>query len=120
MQDAGIFRLFGAAFLVLGVRFIASSLLHLSAEPARLDGARARVQTTLAPLLTAVKSAAGKAVFIRIIKAENLLEVWIAGNAKNAFFQLLKSYPIYTFFGELGPKTKEGDMQAPQVPHPAP
>ena len=87
---------------------------NVAAAPARLDAARPRVHATLAPLLAPVQSAAGRPVFIRIFKVESVLELWIAGTNKNATFQLLKSYPICTFSGALGPKIKEGDMQAPE------
>ena len=42
-------------------------------------------------------------------KQENRLEVWVSDPPK-----LLKSYPILSASGTLGPKLKEGDMQVPE------
>ena len=53
----------------------------------------------------------GAAVYIRIFKQENVLEIWAQ---QGRTFKLFKSYPICTFSGTLGPKTKEGDNQAPE------
>jgi len=53
----------------------------------------------------------GSPIFIRIFKASSELEVWIKEGEE---FQLLKTYPICYFSGELGPKLKEGDKQSPE------
>lgn len=52
-------------------------------------------------------------VFIRAIKDEGTLEVWIKENNKETY-QLLKSYSFCATSGELGPKRKEGDLQIPE------
>ena len=53
----------------------------------------------------------GEKVFLRIFKEERMLEAWVkTGGA----FSLLKSYPICAYSGDLGPKLKEGDKQAPE------
>jgi murein L,D-transpeptidase YafK len=51
-------------------------------------------------------------ILIRIFKEEAELEVW-KQNAEGKF-ALLKTYPICRWSGELGPKIKEGDRQAPE------
>ncbi|SIQ35957.1 Murein L,D-transpeptidase YafK [Rhizobium sp. RU20A] len=51
-------------------------------------------------------------VALRIFKEEGKLEVWKANTAGR--FQLVKSYDICAWSGKLGPKTKEGDRQAPE------
>jgi murein L,D-transpeptidase YafK len=51
-------------------------------------------------------------ILVRIFKEEAELEVWKADAAGN--FALLKTYPICRWSGELGPKFKEGDRQAPE------
>ena len=59
---------------------------------------------------------AGKPVFIRIIKNDNrkgLLEMWIEPSP-GAQFELYKTYRIFQFSGQIGPKTAEGDFQAPE------
>ena len=55
--------------------------------------------------------ALGQPAFIRIFKQEARLEVWLRANGS---FQLYQSYPICRFSGQLGPKQKEGDRQAPE------
>ena len=49
---------------------------------------------------------------MRIFKEEAELEVW--KEDKTGRFALLKTYPICRWSGELGPKVKEGDRQAPE------
>jgi murein L,D-transpeptidase YafK len=51
-------------------------------------------------------------VLVRIFKEESELEVWKETTAGR--FELLKVYPICRWSGELGPKVKEGDRQAPE------
>jgi murein L,D-transpeptidase YafK len=51
-------------------------------------------------------------ILVRIFKQESELEVW--KEDKNGQFALLKSYPICRWSGELGPKIKQGDRQAPE------
>jgi len=58
----------------------------------------------------------GRPVFLRIIKNDNrtgLLEVWLE-NEESREFEFFKAYRIAYFSGEPGPKTKEGDGQAPE------
>jgi murein L,D-transpeptidase YafK len=51
-------------------------------------------------------------ILVRIFKEESELEVW--KEDKNGRYALLKTYPICRWSGELGPKVKEGDRQAPE------
>lgn len=53
----------------------------------------------------------GDPVLIRIFKVPSILEVWTKKNNK---FVLFKTYAICRFSGRLGPKTKNGDRQAPE------
>ncbi len=53
----------------------------------------------------------GAPVLMRIFKQSSELELWLQNNGR---FELFKTYPICTFSGELGPKTKQGDMQSPE------
>lgn len=52
------------------------------------------------------------AILVRVFKQESELEVWKQDNSGS--FALLKTYPICRWSGELGPKIKEGDRQAPE------
>jgi murein L,D-transpeptidase YafK len=54
----------------------------------------------------------GSAIFVRIFKEESELEVWKARD--DGRFYHFKTYPICNWSGELGPKLKEGDKQAPE------
>src|SRR5437763_16934507 len=51
-------------------------------------------------------------ILVRLFKEESELEIWKQDNSGR--FELLKSYPICRWSGELGPKVKEGDRQAPE------
>lgn len=51
-------------------------------------------------------------IMVRIFKEEGVMEIWKANSANR--FVLLKSYQICAWSGMLGPKTKEGDRQAPE------
>jgi len=51
-------------------------------------------------------------ILIRIFKQEAELEVW--KKKDDGQFHLFKSYPICNYSGELGPKLKQGDKQAPE------
>ena len=54
----------------------------------------------------------GRPILVRIFKEEAELEVW--KQDAEGKFALLKTYPICRWSGELGPKVKEGDRQAPE------
>jgi murein L,D-transpeptidase YafK len=51
-------------------------------------------------------------ILARIFKEESELEIWKQDNTGR--LALLKTYPICRWSGELGPKIKEGDRQAPE------
>lgn len=51
-------------------------------------------------------------IFIRIFKQESELEVW--KQKDDGSFALFKTYPICNWSGDLGPKEREGDKQAPE------
>jgi murein L,D-transpeptidase YafK len=51
-------------------------------------------------------------ILIRLFKQEAELEVWKQDRAGR--FALLKTYPICRWSGDLGPKVREGDRQAPE------
>lgn len=54
----------------------------------------------------------GAPIFVRIFKEESELEVWKARD--DGRFYHYKTYPICNWSGELGPKLKQGDKQAPE------
>ena len=51
-------------------------------------------------------------ILVRIFKKESELEIW--KEDKSVRMALLRTYPICRWSGELGPKIKEGDRQAPE------
>jgi murein L,D-transpeptidase YafK len=51
-------------------------------------------------------------ILVRIFKEEAEFEIW--KEDKTGRFALLRTYPICRWSGELGPKIKEGDRQAPE------
>jgi murein L,D-transpeptidase YafK len=51
-------------------------------------------------------------IFIRIFKEDSELEVW--KQRDDGRFYHFKTYPICNWSGELGPKIKQGDKQAPE------
>lgn len=55
----------------------------------------------------------GSPVFIRIIKEDLMLELWVKQDGSERF-TLAKKYPIAAMSGKLGPKEREGDRQAPE------
>ena len=54
----------------------------------------------------------GSAVFLRILKQERQIEAWVLGD--DGRYVLFRTYAICTYSGSLGPKTREGDQQAPE------
>jgi|UniRef100_UPI003784DE2E murein L,D-transpeptidase YafK len=77
----------------------------------RLTNVRSRLLPKLDDELAAKQLELGQPAFIRIFKESRELELWIKNNQG---WQLFRTYPIACFSGSLGPKTKEGDMQAPE------
>jgi murein L,D-transpeptidase YafK len=51
-------------------------------------------------------------ILVRLFKTEAELEVWKQN--RSGRFALLKTYPICRWSGDLGPKVREGDRQAPE------
>ena len=76
-----------------------------SAEKNRATQAKENVQKKLSRHF-------GKAVFIRIIKETKQLELWL--KERTGGWTQLKTYCIAAMSGNLGPKTAEGDKQAPE------
>lgn len=77
----------------------------------RAELAAKRVKPVLVSALAEKNLNYGNAIFIRIFKAEKTLEVWVK---RNDHYVLFHTYPICTYSGRLGPKTRQGDNQAPE------
>jgi murein L,D-transpeptidase YafK len=66
----------------------------------------------LLALLQQKKMPKNSPILVRIFKEEAELEVWKQDTTGH--FQILKTYPICRWSGDLGPKLHEGDRQAPE------
>jgi len=62
--------------------------------------------------LKAKRMEKGSPILMRVFKEESELEVWKQDDSGR--FALLRTYPICRWSGELGPKIKTGDRQAPE------
>ena len=79
---------------------------------ARSREAISRVKPKLKEELIKTDIQYGSPIYIRIFKEEKELEMWVK---KERSFILFRKYSICTYgYGTLGPKTKEGDGQAPE------
>ena len=70
------------------------------------------VPTHLTKIMKTKGMSLGAPIMLRIFKEENVMEVWKQDYNKR--YALLNSYEICKWSGELGPKYKEGDRQAPE------
>lgn len=100
--------------IVLGL--IASAVWYVKMGKDQIEYMKKTMATEYKePLLEAqlklLNAKLGDRVFIRIFKEEQRLEMWVKVEGE---FKLLKAYPICAYSGELGPKLKEGDGQAPE------
>lgn len=78
-------------------------------DPAAAE--EARVRPKLLKELHAKGFKYGAPILIRIFKVNQQLEVWLL---KGYQYELFQTYSICNFSGKLGPKVKEGDLQAPE------
>lgn len=78
----------------------------------RAGDAAVRVTPALTRDLKPLGLELGSAVFVRIFKREAELELWMAG--RDGSYRLFRTYPICRYSGELGPKRRQGDNQAPE------
>ena len=80
------------------------------------DRASTRHLAPIPPATLALMSGKGMTasdpILVRAYKKESELEVWKRG--RDGEYALLKTYPICRWSGQLGPKVKEGDRQAPE------
>jgi murein L,D-transpeptidase YafK len=79
----------------------------------RLADARGRLQPQLGTELSTRGFKLGDAAFIRIFKESDEFELWLQPDPSKPF-RRFSNYRIALYSGVLGPKTKEGDMQAPE------
>ncbi len=78
---------------------------------ARAEAAAERAKPALRERMDALGAPWGAALYLRIFKASDELEVWVDTGAR---YQLLHTWPICAWSGALGPKLRQGDGQAPE------
>jgi murein L,D-transpeptidase YafK len=85
--------------------------VRLAANSGRAQAAETRVRAELERGFAAIGARVGDAIYLRLFKHERELELWVRRGEK---YVLFRTYPICTFSGELGPKLRQGDGQAPE------
>ena len=94
-------RLLAASAVVLGLA-ACNDGPHRSTAP---------IPTQTLALMSSKGMSKSDPILVRVYKKESELEVWKRVNGQYAH---LKTYPICRWSGQLGPKIKEGDRQAPE------
>jgi murein L,D-transpeptidase YafK len=79
----------------------------------RVKSAYEEKETAVNDLLKSQGITGGYDLFIRALKKERDLEVWVKSK-ESASYSLLVTYPFCTSSGVLGPKRKQGDLQIPE------
>lgn len=93
--------------------FFASHAFPVPAIAAGREEAAAASSPRIEKQLARLKAKEGDPVFLRIFKEESALEVGLKPKGGECYI-LFKTYPVCAWSGSLGPKTKEGDRQAPE------
>lgn len=115
---AGSFALINRALVrvLLTSAALAAASLLAGCNSDEIAMANAKANQPVPPKLVAAMGEknmdAQSPILIRLFKQEAELEVW--KQDRNGQFSLLKTYPICRWSGDLGPKVREGDRQAPE------
>ncbi len=103
-----VIRLAGALALAALLAGCQSGDEYVAFGPKHLREVRPAIKAKF----TELKMDAQSPILIRIFKEESTLEVWKQN--REGRFALLETFEICKWSGELGPKIKEGDRQAPE------
>jgi murein L,D-transpeptidase YafK len=102
--------------MTMRVALAAGVLLALAACQDQSTLSSTRHLAPIPPATMSLMAAKGMSksdpILVRAYKKESELEVWKRGN--DGRYALLKTYPICRWSGQLGPKVREGDRQAPE------
>jgi murein L,D-transpeptidase YafK len=102
------------AVMVCGMILIAMAADWATLTPEeRVADVKQRRATALTLELAKQGLSLGNATLLRVMKESSEMEVWMQPT-EDAAYQLFKTYRIARWSGTLGPKLKEGDMQAPE------
>ncbi len=105
-----LLRILGIGLVLGGLAFV---FRFKAVAQERIDEVRSRATPVLKKELADKGFALGDPAFIRIFKETDELELWLKPAGSNKYL-LWKTWPIAAKSGKLGPKKKEGDMQAPE------
>jgi murein L,D-transpeptidase YafK len=101
---------------LLTAALLSTTLVALAGcKPGSIDdlmGAEAPISATLTKLMKEKNMGVRSPMMVRLFKEESELEVW--KQTDDGTYALLTTYPICAWSGKLGPKTREGDRQAPE------
>jgi murein L,D-transpeptidase YafK len=96
------------------LRFLALAALAVGLSACLMDSGK-----NVRPLSDEVKAEltsrglkVGAPIYVRVFKEENALEVWLGRT--DGQYVLFRTYEICRWSGKIGPKTFEGDKQAPE------
>ncbi len=101
------------ALALLTIMGIFIDMVQADQSEDRAATAAKRVEPGLNEFLNACGAKVGSPIFLRAVKEEDLLELWVKPDNSERYI-LAKRYPIAAWSGELGPKMKEGDGQTPE------
>lgn len=102
--------------VTIATRIMLIALLVIALPAATETPAERKIaagRARMLPLLEEAGFKVGNPVFIRLFKQNAELEIWLLADGESTF-RKFRTWPICTFSGELGPKTREGDGQAPE------
>jgi murein L,D-transpeptidase YafK len=88
-------------------------LVYKTTQTPRLTEVRDRMAAALKAQLATDGFALGNPAFVRIVKEERELELWMKPKGADEY-KIWKKWFIAAMSGRLGPKQKEGDFQAPE------
>src|SRR4029078_1348449 len=109
----GLKRPFARALLASAANAAAIALAGCDAESISPTGrAKAPLSEKMVAEISAKNMDKESPILGRIFKEESEMEIWKQN--RDGEFVLLKTYPICRWSGDLGPKKKEGDRQAPE------
>lgn len=97
----------------LAATLVAAALLLAGCVTTETDNKHLQpIPSQLLSEMSAKGMNASDPVLVRIFKKESELEVWKRDHSGK--YALLKTYPMCRWSGQLGPKKREGDRQAPE------